>query len=112
MGFEGVASGIGQGLASAALGGAVSSLLPKPKVPSIPNIQLPPAPTPDTPPNAPLTMSDTAAIQRARANRQINAGPGQTVLTTPKQRRDDGYDVGGAGSSNNLTISRTTLLGK
>jgi hypothetical protein len=60
-------------------------------------------PTPT--PNAPISSSDTAALQRARASRKGN-GPSSLVLSSVKSRRDqNGGTAGGL-------ITRTTLLGR
>lgn len=98
-----------QGAGTAIAGAGVASLLmPKPSIPEVPNIKIPPAPTPDNPPLAPDVIGSTAAMQRARINRPIIAETSKVQLTNPGSRQGFETNVGsGAG-----TIFRTSLLGR
>ena len=107
-------------LGAALVGGLASSLfMPKPNIPSNipvapPAIVVPEQPTnaPTSPANAPLaptTMSDTAALRRARANKAIEGGPSQLILSSRAQRQEQSTGASGTGGG---LVTRTTLLGR
>lgn len=79
-------------LAGAATAGTAALLTDKPDI-KFPEVKGPGHPTP--PPGAPMSPSDTAAVQRAR----LRAMPKSTMLTKP------------AGRSKNVSVSRATLSG-
>lgn len=86
-----------------AVAGTVGSMLMKPKMPAFPTVTLPDLPDPVAPPNAPLTPSQTAALQRARARQSGAIGNKDIVLSSQRMRReDDASDL----------VSRTTLVGR
>ncbi len=95
MGLESALPALLGGAAMAGLSAAM-----KPKTPDVPQLT-PVTATPTAPPNAPLTPSNTAALQRARANAPTSGGA-ETVLTSSKKRQENMGD----------TIQRTTLLGQ
>lgn len=111
---------LGTALAGAAFG---SLLMPKPQVPNItvpapPTIVVPnkddtasPMPMPANAPLSPTTMSDTAALRRARANRQIQAGggPSELILSRSRSRQETSAPTNTSGGG---LVTRTTLLGR
>lgn len=113
--------GVGEAVAGGAL---LSSLfMPKPQAPAM-NISVPRPPTvvvpdqpttapssPANPPLAPNSMSDTAALRRARANRSINTGPSQLILSRGRGSQDTAAPSPGGGSGGGL-VTRTSILGR
>lgn len=107
-------------LLGAAIGAGASSLFGR--QPSVPNVNIPPPPSVGLPaaynqplpaatnpiatPNAPITASDTAALQRARMNQKGGGGPSSLVLTPSKNR-----DMSSTNASGGM-VTRTTLLGR
>lgn len=98
-------------LLPALIGGAVSSavgvgasMLLKPKTPAMPSITMPDIPDPIPPPNAPLSPSDTAALQKARARPMGPSGNKDIILTSRTFRNDN--------ANQDANVSRTTLLGR
>lgn len=71
-------------------------------IPASPPIEMP---TPDAPPKAPLTPSQTAALQRAR-QRGATAGGGTTSLILNAGGRGGSRDDGSG------AVTRATLLGR
>lgn len=100
--------------------GAAALLMPKPKLPSFnlpaaapPQVIIPeqPAPIDTTPSRAPLSpsnMSDTAAIRRSRANRQMDGGVSQLILSSGARDTSGRMASGGPGG----LVTRTSLLGR
>lgn len=117
--------GFTQGLAALGGGLAAGLLMPKPQIPAMP--ALPPAPTvivpeqstpinapapsPANAPLAPTSMSETAALRRARANRSISGGPSELVLSGTRNRSGDIASGGARGGGGGL-VTRTSLLGR
>lgn len=85
-----------------AAGGLMSMLTPKPQMPEFQapaNITM----TPNEPPRAPLSPSQTASLQRARQSMAGMAGGNNDFVLTSTKRRSE--DVQGG-------VARTMLLGR
>lgn len=91
--------------AGAAAGGAASMLI-KPKTPAMPSITMPDIPDPIAPPNAPLSPSQTSALQKARARMVGGTGNKDIVLAGRGSRESAAKDDPSG------LVSRTTLLGQ
>jgi hypothetical protein len=94
-----------------AIGAGAGLLMSKASVPAVPSITIPPAPDVPNAPLAPQSLSDTAAIQRARAQRAILTGASKTILTSPSSRDDTNLGVIAGSASKTGPVQRTTLLG-
>lgn len=105
FGLEALALPLIAGAAGTAVGG-VASMLMKPKTPAMPSITMPEIPDPIAPPNAPLSPSQTAALQKARARTMGGTGNKDIVLTSASQRSSASKD------DPTGLVSRTTLLGR